>query len=458
MKKIWLLIAAIAILSCKDEKEADFTVISGEITNNRGSEITFKKPSNKDFNETIQISRDGKFLDTLLIETGIYTFQYGRNRTEIYVGAGNNLTINFDAKDFDNTLTFSGEGSEISTYLFEKQKTEKKLMGEANAIYKLDEAAYVSKVKEIKSTLEKIISDSKGIDNDFKAKEKRNLNYTYLTRLNNYQIFHSHYAQMPDFKTSDGFLKELDAVTYDNEEDYLFSPDYKTLVTNHYRKEAGNLSREKQIDSDIAFIQVVGALEKPTMKNDLIFERVKYAFTYSDDLEPIYKQFMATSTNDAHKKEITESYNKFKTVAKGQPSPKFKDYENYAGGKTSLDDLKGNYVFINVWATWSSPSPREMNFFKELESTYAGKNIKFVSISVDRAADHDKWKSVIAENKFAGIHLLADKDMESSFIQEYFINITPRYILLDPEGKIVNANAPRPSSSKLKRTFSELNI
>jgi thiol-disulfide isomerase/thioredoxin len=458
MKKIWLLIAAITILSCKSDKDADFTIISGEITNNRGGEITLRKPNNLEFNETIQISREGKFLDTLFIETGNYTFQYGRNRAEIFVTPGSNLIINFNADDFDNTLVFSGKGSEISNYLFGKQKTEKKLLGESNEIYKLDEAPYVSKVKEIKSTLEKLVTDSKGIDDNFKAKEKRNLNYTYLTRLNNYQIFHSHYAQKTDFKTSDGFLKELEAVTYDNEEDFLFSPDYRTLVTNHYRKEAGTLSREKQIDSDIAFIQVVGALKKPTMKNDLIFERVKYAFTYSEDLEGLYKQFMASSTNEAHKKEITESYNKFKTVAKGQPSPKFKDYENYAGVKTSLDDFKGNYVFINVWATWSSPNPREMNYLKELETEYKGKKIKFVSISVDRTADIDKWKSVIAENKFAGIHLLADKDMESSFIQEYFIKMTPRYILIDPAGNIVNSNAPRPSSSKLKRTFSELNI
>ena len=458
MKKIWLLIAAITIMSCNDDKKAEFTVISGQIINNRGSEITFKKSNNKEFNESVQVARDGKFLDTLFMESGNYTFQYGRNRAEIFVNPGSSLVINFNSDDFDNTLVFSGKGSEISNYLFEKQKTEKKILGENNEIYKLDEAAYVSKVKEIKSTLEKLISDSKGIDDDFEEKEKRNLNYTYLTRLNNYQIFHSHYAQMPEFKTSEGFLKELDAVTYDNEEDFLFSPDYRTLVTNHYRKKAGELSREKQIDSDVAFIQVVGALEKPTMKNDLIYERVKYAFTYSEDLAGLYKQFMASSTNEAHKKEITESYNKFKTVAKGQPSPKFKDYENYAGGKTSLDDLKGNYVFINVWATWSSPNPREMNFFKELEATYKGKKIKFVSISVDRAADHDKWRSVVAENKFAGIHLFADKDMESSFVQEYFIKTTPRYILIDPTGNIISANAPRPSSSKLKRTFSALNI
>ncbi len=458
MKKIWLLIAAVTILSCKNEKEADFTIISGEITNNRGSEITFKKPNNTEFNETIKVGRDGKFIDTLFIESGNYTFQYGRNRAEIFVTPGNNVVINFNSDDFDNSLIFSGKGSEISNYLFAKQKKEKELLGENNEIYKLEEAAYTLKLKEIKTTLEKLVSGSKGISDDFEAKEKRNINYTYLIRLNNYQIFHSYYAQLPDFKTSEGFLKELNAVTYDNEEDFLFSPDYRTLVTTHYRIKAAELARAEHIDNDIAFIKVVGALQKPTMINDLIYERVKYAFTYSEDLEPLYKQFMAASTNEAHKKEITESYNQFKTVAKGQPSPKFKDYENYAGGKTSLDDLKGNYVFVNVWATWSNPNPREMNFIKELETTYKGKNIKFVSISVDREVDHDKWKQMVLKNKFAGIQLFSDKDMESSFIKEFLIKTTPRYILIDPSGKIVNANAPRPSSSRLTRLFSELNI
>lgn len=458
MKKSWFLIAAIAIVSCKNDTEIGLTVVSGKITNSRGSEITFKKPNNKEFSETIKVALDGSFLDTLLIETGIYTFQNGRNRAEIFVGAGNDLAINFDARDFENTLTFSGEGSEISSYLFEKQKQLKKLMGEDNSIYILDEAAYVSKLKEIKTAFEKLISNSKGISNDFKEKEKRNLNYTYLVRLNNYQMFHSHYANDPGFKTSDGFLKGLDEITYDNEEDFLYSADYRTLATSYYRRQAADLVRKEKINNDIAFIKVVGALQNNTMKNDLIYERVKYAFTNSEDLEGLYKQFMATSTNEAHKKEITESYTKFKTVVKGQPSPKFKDYENFAGGTTSLDDLKGNYVFINVWGTWSSPNPREMNFIKELEITYKGSKIKFVSISVDRAADHDKWKSVVGENKFAGIQLFADKDMESGFVQDYLIKTTPRYILVDPNGIIVNANAPRPSSKRLTRLFSELNI
>lgn len=458
MKKTWLLIAFIAIVSCKNDTKTGSIVISGKITNNRGSEIAFKKPNYKEFSETIKVALDGSFMDTLLIESGSYTFQYGRNRAEIFVEAGDNLTINFDTRDFENTLIFSGEGSEISTYLFEKQKAEKKLLGEDNSTYILGEVAFVSKLKEIKGTLERLISSSKGISNIFKEKEKRNLNYTYLVRRNNYQMFHRHYANDANFKTSDGFLKGLDEITYNNEEDFIYSADYRTLVTSYYRKKAAEVARKEKINNDIAFIKVVGALQKNAMKNELIYERVKYAFTNSEDLEGLYNQFMTTSTNETHKKEITESYNQFKLVVKGQLSPKFKDYENFAGGKTSMDDLKGNYVFLNVWSTWSSPNPREMNLIKELETIYKDKNIKFVSISVDREADHDKWKSMVGENKFAGIQLFADKDLESSFAQEYLIKTIPRYILVDPNGIIVNAYAPRPSSKRLTRLFSELNI
>lgn len=57
-----------------------------------------------------------------------------------------------------------------------------------------------------------------------------------------------------------------------------------------------------------------------------------------------------------------------------------------------------------------------------------------------------------------GIQLLADKDNESSFIQEYFIYGIPRFILLDPNGKIINYDAPRPSEEKLKTLLNGLSL
>ena len=72
------------------------------------------------------------------------------------------------------------------------------------------------------------------------------------------------------------------------------------------------------------------------------------------------------------------------------PSTTF-DYVNFAGGKTKLEDLRGKYVYIDVWATWCGPCRGEIPFLAKVEEKYKGKNIAFVSISADEDKDFDKW-------------------------------------------------------------------
>lgn len=141
---------------------------------------------------------------------------------------------------------------------------------------------------------------------------------------------------------------------------------------------------------------------------------------------------------------------------KGNPSPKFSNFENYDGSTTSLDDLKGKYVYIDVWATWCGPCKREIPFLQQVEEEYHKKNIAFVSISTDRANKYSAWRKMIEDRQMSGIQLFAGTDY--SFSQEYQINSIPRFILIDPDGNIIDANAPRPSDPKLKELFNSLSI
>ena len=125
------------------------------------------------------------------------------------------------------------------------------------------------------------------------------------------------------------------------------------------------------------------------------------------------------------------------------------DYENHKGGKTKLEDLRGKYVYIDVWATWCGPCLAEIPHLKKIEAKYHGKNIEFVSISVDTEKDYEKWKKMVVTKELGGVQLLADKNWNSDFIKAYGINSIPRFILIDPNGKVAKADAPRPSSSSL---------
>lgn len=158
-------------------------------------------------------------------------------------------------------------------------------------------------------------------------------------------------------------------------------------------------------------------------------------------------------------------------LPKGEPSPTFNNYENYKGGTTSLSDLKGKYTYIDIWATWCGPCKAEIPALKKLEKKYHNKNIQFVSLSVDdgrgyRANTKEEsanlakqgWKKMIAEKELGGIQLLAPKGWQSEFIQNYKISGIPRFILIDPNGNIVNPDAPRPSSPNIIDLFKELNI
>lgn len=187
----------------------------------------------------------------------------------------------------------------------------------------------------------------------------------------------------------------------------------------------------------------------------------KFKTEYTTLLDGAKELLDSTTTANQHKAiegmsaQFTQMYaakQKMKAMV-GQPSVAF-NYDNHKGGKTSLADLKGKYVYIDMWATWCGPCKKEIPFLKEVEEKYHGKNIEFVSISVDK--NKEAWTKMVAEKELGGVQLHFGDDKE--FSNAYEVTGIPRFILLDPNGNIVDADAPRPSSTKLIDKFTELGI
>jgi len=298
-----------------------------------------------------------------------------------------------------------------------------------------------------------------GISTDLRKREEANIHYNYLIYLDQYPDVNTKLlgskAKNLEFGEIVQELKELD---YSNNGDFQYSQAYVVLTGQYFDDRISERIENRDYERDSAFFSVMDSIPEGPIRNSLLYGSARVALTDSGDAKNYYNNFMALSTNDFHKKAITETFEKLKRVLPGESSPSFVDYENFAGGKSSLQDFQGEYVYIDLWATWCKPCLEEMPALERLNREYREKGIKFVSISIDKRNDYQKWRKMVDDRQLGGTQLIADKAWESDFVQSYEIKSIPRFILLDREGKIIDAKASRPSSGKLEDQFKSLGL
>lgn len=458
MKKIGLLLVLVAIVvSCKKDALNGDVILSGKIKNKGINELSIRQINGLESN-VIEIKEDGSFSSTIFVENGVYQLIYGRNRVELYLEGKKNLNIDFDVRDFENSLVFSGDGGAACTYASKKGKILKTLQKDDRKMYELSESEFKNKLNEIKKSLEDVLNSTDGISSNFKAKEKRNLNYFYLNKLGNYGTYHSFMIKDPSFNVSKGFLDELKDLKYDSEEDFIFSSEYRNLLTSYYRKKSFELLATTPMKIEQAYIQTIAAITNETIKNGLLLDYSNTMMSSVKDKENFYKAIIAASSNEDNNRIFTDSFNQFQTISKGKPSPLFDNYENEDGSIVSLKNLKGKFVYIYVWSSTFSPSKEDLKDYIELQNKFKNDKIVFVTISVDKLAKKDIWKETLAKEGIKGINLIADNGRDSEFIKKYQILFPPKFILIDADGNIIDADAPKPSNKKLIELFKEHNI
>lgn len=214
----------------------------------------------------------------------------------------------------------------------------------------------------------------------------------------------------------------------------------KIMISDIYSFDEENLKL-----NEVAFLSLINKEKKENLKN---LENIDFDSDFVEqekkEIEKTYFQLKKNYSENLKNKKLNNLV-----------SQSF-DYENYAGGKTKLEDLRGKYVYIDVWATWCGPCRAEIPYLKKIEEKYENKNIAFVSISVDEIKDHEKWIKFIKNKKLGGIQLFSDNNWMSEFIRYFGIYSIPRFILIDPSGNVVSSDAPRPSDFELKDILDKL--
>lgn len=122
--------------------------------------------------------------------------------------------------------------------------------------------------------------------------------------------------------------------------------------------------------------------------------------------------------------------------AKRAPNLEFKDL---SGQTHKFSELRGSIVVINFWATWCAPCRVELPLLSKLSRDYAGKKVRFITISTDEEPEKAKNRAKIDlflnhEMLATEVWLGADLDMLDRL---NLGNLLPATVILDDQGEIV---------------------
>ncbi|GAA4298722.1 TlpA family protein disulfide reductase [Aestuariibaculum suncheonense] len=213
---------------------------------------------------------------------------------------------------------------------------------------------------------------------------------------------------------------------------------------------------KKGVDANKVRNLMFDDVKNDTLRGYLALKFINQFKSYNEDylnyIEPLRASI---ALSDFVKNEVETYELSIKNTSTGTQGYPF-TYKDQNGKDVSFKDFRGKYVYIDVWATWCSPCKKQIPYLKELERELHGKNIQFVSISLDKQKDHGKWLDFVNDEALTGVQLISEDAFNTAIAKDYKINAIPRFLLFDPEGKIIDADAKRPSDPELKQQLLQL--
>ena len=379
---------------------------------------------------------------------GYYFFKIGRPYATVRFKKGHNVHVDIDADDFYKSRSYSGELKIENNYSVAKSNLRSKFVGDPKDYFVVPLDEFLLKIEKTRDAVFELLEKS-NLSLEDKIIEKRIIEYDYLQSYNNYQKFYSYHKKVKANLPDDYYDPVINMDT-DDDEIFRHSRAYRNLIVENFRHSS---KRELALDSTLTIIDFVknkiSNIKSIDIREQFSSMLIRQMKESNPNLDDDYKRIMSLLLTDRMKEKLTQRHKTAKESTSGAQAIDF-NYENFNGGRTTLKDLSGKLLYIDVWATWCGPCIKEMPALKELVAHYAGKEIEFVSISIDHQSDYKKWRKMVPEKNVGGIHLYDNEGLNSSFMKAFSVGLIPRFMMIDREGKIITAHAPRPSDKGVK--------
>ncbi|HEX6226598.1 MAG TPA: TlpA disulfide reductase family protein [Chryseolinea sp.] len=171
-------------------------------------------------------------------------------------------------------------------------------------------------------------------------------------------------------------------------------------------------------------------------------------------IDSIFNEFKTEFNGSIYEKSLQKDYDKKFDIRPGTVASDFSG-KTLEGKMLSLKDFNGKVVYVDVWASWCSPCLEEIPYAQNLHKSFQKDEVIFLNVSIDRS--RVAWKKMLdIEKDWHGTHIILDQQALDTFARNYKLGPIPRYLLIDKAGKIVSADASRPSSQTIQQEIASL--
>jgi thiol-disulfide isomerase/thioredoxin len=442
---IFPFISVLIIAGCNKQQKNEITVI-GHLNSPDNKEITltsdiltFKAPVDSNGNFILQFSID---------QPRVY---FLNNNLNLFVIPGDSLIIDKEGEDYKFS---GGQSAVLSNYYLEWEKYWNKVTAsfDYKTYYSLEPEDFYKTIytyiDTAKIPLNELLKKVTDINPEFLRLEAERLKYWMIIDFLPYEYqMHKYYTGEEPVITESfhDYMKDVNL----NDTSLLQLQYYKDFLTTYvyYKarkdfKNSGGISTDKFAETEFVLNFI-----KNEFTDQKVHDYVAYSVVYDrTNMLAVNDKNLASfkehCTNKYYIEKVEKSYKDLQPLLPGNPAPEFVLYDA-KDKEYRLSDYKGKNLLIDVWGVYCGPCIREMPYLEKIEQDYKGKNIAFICACVE--PDRELWLKRMKELNVKGTQLLIKGGRNAQFRKDYKIIWTPTYILIDKDGKFVDARAPRPT-------------
>jgi len=383
-----------------------------------------------------------------------YQIEIGNKKLILVMGSGDWFDLNLK---FNNT--------EMVTYLKSNRKADQTYREKQDSFgrdftYVLDDQPYNNEPEKFyeaaqddwkkKKRILNAFADpsNNALSEEYKTYRRQLMAINYLNEISNYRKMTS--WKDPKFAPPKAFVDELNAniskpsLLLSKHENYLqFKLDH--LLTD----------KDQSINADSIIFVKINRLPQGLEKDRLLSKHLSKTMELQTDSLARNKLFTGEINHVKNIDYRKMLYSKLEQINVSQKGAVFPDlaFLNDNGKKVNLSKFRGKYVIIDLWATWCAPCKQIRPVFEARNNQYRYyQNLQFISVSIDE--NQSKWKNYL-KTKPSAIPQFWLPDAEK-LMNIYKIRSIPRFIIIDPEGKIFNLNTPFPDEDNFVEILDKL--